>query len=106
LGFPSFGGPGGVVTGIYTNYGGIIEKILDVNDVLDGKMLLSIGLNNESFDGSSVAFKVGFDDGTRAIYRADISLVPVPAVIGLIIVGVTGIGYHHRRAIRQSKSRP
>lgn len=60
-----------VIIGIYAEIDGSLHKVIDTNDTLEGKALFTFDLHREGLDGSSVAFRANFADGTHALYRAD-----------------------------------
>jgi hypothetical protein len=76
-----------MVEGLYIEINGILEKILDTNDLLDGKAIAGFAFGTEGFDGNSLAFVVSFRDFSFAVYRADIASVSVPIPGTLVLLG-------------------
>ncbi len=70
----AFRGFGTNQQGIYTNMGGVLSRIIDLQTVLDGKKMANLFFGREGLCGTSVVFRATFTDATLSIYRAD--LVP------------------------------
>jgi hypothetical protein len=62
-------GPSGQ-EGIYVSIGGLLTKVIDVNDSLNGKTLTHLFLGYEAVSGNQIAFAAQFADGSRGIYVA------------------------------------
>lgn len=72
-----FRGSSGVEAGIYTDYSGALEKIVDLRTVLDGRgisqLLISSGF---AFAGNKAYFTVQFTNGAYAVYSATLASGP------------------------------
>lgn len=81
-----------VRSGVYVRTpGGSLIKIVDSEDVLEGRGVRSASLSHNSLRGHDLAFLVDFDDGGRAIYVAHIGDFVVngqPAVGGTFGIGI------------------
>jgi len=68
------------IVGIYTNLGEILARVVDVSQQVDGKNLLSVGLNigSESFDDLQVVFRAQFTNGSSGVFIADFVTAPIP----------------------------
>jgi hypothetical protein len=75
--------------GIYIREGGVLSKVIDTNDILDGKTPVSFGLFREGLNGSTLAFDVHFDDGSEGLYLT--TVMPEPSSLGLLGVGLLGL---------------
>jgi len=71
--------------GIYALFNNEIMPIIELGDMLDGKIVVDLNFTNEAFDDSQLAFYVGFTDGSSGIYLATI---PEPATGFLLLLGV------------------
>lgn len=56
--------------GIYTNLGGQISKVININDTLDGKTITSFDCRREALSGLQIAFLARFTDGSQGIFVA------------------------------------
>jgi hypothetical protein len=85
--------------GIYTTLGGTLQKVIDLDDRLDGRTpILFLGFR-EALSGNALAFRVGFSDFSEGIYLAQ--AVPEPASLVLLSIGALGLlGYGWRRRHR------
>jgi hypothetical protein len=64
--------------GIYTNLGGLWEKVIDLTDSLDGRTLGYFGRFSQSgLSGNQIAFMASFADGSRGLFVATADL-PLP----------------------------
>ena len=88
--------------GIYIDLGDGLEKIIDLNDTLDGKNLSSFLRGRESLSGGSVAFLATFTDGSQGIFRAEV--VPEPSTILLLASGLAGLGFIRRHKFSHAKA--
>lgn len=59
--------------GIFTNLGGSLMKVIDLNDTLDGKSIKYLYLWPEGLSGNQIAFHAVFSDGSEGIYVATIT---------------------------------
>jgi hypothetical protein len=80
--------------GIYMWRDGEISKIIDVNDILDGKALAYLHTGPDSLSGDNIAFHARFKDGTEGIY---VATVPEPGAAMLLAGGVAVLGLGARR---------
>ena len=60
--------------GLYLSAGGMLHEIISLNDTLDGKNLVTVGIFTNSLSGTSIAFRAFFTDGSNGVYRADAAL--------------------------------
>ena len=84
--FMSFSVPFSDQQGIYLFDGQSLEKIVALNDLLDGKIvngLLNFG--PEGLSGNRIAFEATFTDDSRGVYVAEI--VPEPSTLILLGIG-------------------
>lgn len=71
-------GSGGQM-GIFVRFGGALLKVIDLSDMLDGKMLSALRLGRGGLSGNQVAFGATFTDGSEGIFVATISAVRAQA---------------------------
>ena len=90
--------------GIYVDSGDILQKVIDLSDLLDGKTLSSFEFTFDGMSGLSLVFGAVFTDGSVGIFRADAVVAGVPeptisepATLALFGLGLTGLGYMRRR---------
>ncbi len=57
-------------TGLYTNLGGTLEKIIAEGETLDGQTVIQLFASREALSGQNVAFAANFEGGSQAIYLA------------------------------------
>ena len=60
--------------GLYLWHGGCVIKLIDSLDLLDDQVIRDFAITSHSLEGTLAAFHVDFQDGTQAIYRAEIDL--------------------------------
>ena len=67
--------------GIYINFEGEFFRVIDEEDILDGKAISELGLlSSEALSGNLLSFEAQFQDGSSAVYRAEIETGdPCPA---------------------------
>ena len=80
-------------SGVFTNHGGAVSKIIASGDVLDGRIVDSIFFNH-GHDGNSVALGVVFTDGWRGVYMG---VIPAPGAAALLALGLFGHARRRRR---------
>jgi cytochrome c len=56
--------------GIYARIGGMLTKVLDLTDSLDGKTLAHLFLGYQAVSGNQIVFTANFSDGSQGIYVA------------------------------------
>ena len=80
-------------SGIYTNLGGVLEKVIAAGDTLDGKIVRAVGIsgNTGGFNGRSFVFQAGFGGSSGGIFIARAQGVPLPALE--VVTNVTGSCY-------------
>ncbi len=63
------------LVGVYLYQQGKIHKVVDTRDILQaGKTATMFGLSSNALDGSQLAFSATFDDGSQAVYLADLDI--------------------------------
>lgn len=99
--FGAFGNAqsGSNFSGLYTNLGGELSKVVASGDLLDGKTVQSIRLTSQSISGDEIVFPVAFEDGTGGIYvaQATSSIPEARAIAGLLGVAMLGIARWRKR---------
>lgn len=68
--------------GIYLSIDGIISKIVEVGDTVDGRTIASI-TQGEGFVDSSIPFQASFTDGSAGVYLAS---VPEPTSMAMMLL--------------------
>jgi len=68
------------VFGLFVDLGDGIEKLIDVNDTLDGKNVNQLGMGPQALSGNRIAFLAGFGDGSEGIYVAEPIATAVPGL--------------------------
>lgn len=91
-------GPDGQ-SGIYAVLNGVLTKVLDLHDTLDGRQIEFFSFGREGLSGNSIAFVARFaDDNTEGLYVA--TLVPEPSTLILAALGLVGFaawGWRRKR---------
>ena len=54
--------------GIYAEIGGVLDVIIDNNDILDGKAIYRFEIGRHSFDNRKISFLASFTDGSQGIF--------------------------------------
>ncbi|MCA9242385.1 MAG: hypothetical protein KDA32_00410 [Phycisphaerales bacterium] len=73
------GGSGGGLDGLYVRYQGQLDRIIDNTQMLDGKQLLSVDIDQKSlFASNKVAFLAKFTDTSIGLYVAEFGDPPCP----------------------------
>lgn len=86
----------GATLGIYSDYGGELNTVIEENMFLDGKQIRSLKAFSEaSFKGRFLAFAVEFYDGTESIYLA--RAIPEPATGLCCALLICCVGFRRRR---------
>ncbi len=70
--------------GIYTNFGGQLNKIVDNNDQLDGKNISAVLVSEQALSGHQVIFVALFDDGSEGLFMANIGELVPPRFSGRV----------------------
>ncbi len=91
--------------GIYTTLDGMLSKLIDVTDTLDGKTFnpnstISFSVGDDGISGNQIAFRAVFADGSQGLFLA--TLVPEPsstAPLGLTIAALIGHGFSRCRRL-------
>ena len=91
--------------GIYTNFGGSLTKVIDLNDSLDGKTLSDFAFTNQALSGNKIAFLANFTDGSHAIYVATANDEPTPIPEPTFALGVLTFGAFAARSAFKRKHR-
>jgi len=81
-----FYGKGTDVEGIYSLSlrDNALSKIIDTNDILDGKSILGLGFFDEGLDNLSLAFTASFTNGSRGVF---LTTIPEPATLSFLALG-------------------
>ncbi|MGE5609072.1 MAG: hypothetical protein ACM359_07445 [Bacillota bacterium] len=79
--------------GIYMWRDGVVSKIINVNDTLDGKALAYLHTGPDSLSGDNIVFHAGFRDGTEGIYVASL---PEPTSAMLLAGAIATLGFRRR----------
>jgi hypothetical protein len=82
---------------IYVHCDGALQKVIGVDDQLDGKAVEGVWLGAQGFRGDEIAFLVRFADQTEGIYVA--TLVPEPSTALLILVAAYVLVLQYRMKI-------
>ena len=94
-------------SGIYIEIDGVLYKVVDNNDVLDGDPVLFIStlLAGDALSGNQIGFEASFAEGS-AIYVATFSVIPhaVPA-LGPNLIGLTVLVMGTWSALRVARRR-
>ncbi len=64
---------------IYTNYGGVLQRVIGPDDILDGKVVAGVFFYDHGFDGTTAAFRVIFRGDSSFHYDRAIYTVTIPA---------------------------
>lgn len=76
--------------GIFFSRRGIVHKVIDTSESLDGALVTNLTIGRDSVDGDRIAFVAWFGDGTQAVYVASfapaVPMLPLPA---LLLLGAT-----------------
>jgi hypothetical protein len=54
--------------GIYDLTGGSLRKVVDLNDILNGRSITGLGLSRTGVSGDPIAFQATFADGSQGLY--------------------------------------
>lgn len=96
------GGAVGLAPAIYTDAAGQVDRVIGVDDSLDGKTILELSFSRDGLDGDALAFGARFTDGSYATYLATVATTPVPVPAPLWLVpGALALAAHRRTGMRQ-----
>jgi hypothetical protein len=85
--------------GLFAVVNGSLLTLADRLTTLDGKLIESVTIGNDSIDASLMAFRATFTDGSSGIYSLDLQTIPVPGVGALaLLVGLTSGTRRPRRS--------
>lgn len=94
--------------GIYfgSTEGGVLQKAVAVGDFLDGRIVSNVAINKGGgIDGSMIAFRADFTDGTHAVYTFTPVTEPSEVLAISSVVGVALVIVRRRMPGRLSISR-
>jgi hypothetical protein len=60
--------------GIYIEIAGVLHKVIDTTDILDGKTISTLSMGIDGLSGRRVAFEAYFDDTSQGIFVATVSV--------------------------------
>jgi hypothetical protein len=66
-------GAGGTRSGLYTDVGGGLTKVIATGDLVNGKTLAALGFGPNGFDNGQLVFSATYGDGSQAIGKAGLS---------------------------------
>jgi hypothetical protein len=89
LGGPFGPAPDPPFFGVYVELDDALQKVIAVDDALDGKIVERAWMGTQGFRGDEIAVWVEFADGTEGVYVA--TLVPEPATIVLILIAAAAL---------------
>jgi hypothetical protein len=77
--------------GIYVAFGGMLAKVVDLEDTLDGKDIVALVFGREGLSQGRLVFQAAFADGSEGIYLA--SAVPLPGALWLFMLPLAGLAW-------------
>jgi hypothetical protein len=79
--------------GIYTDIGGELVDVIDINDMLDGKPLDSLGFASDQggLSGNQIAFLALFEDGSQGVFVATVVPEPTAFISSLAGLGLASV---------------
>jgi hypothetical protein len=78
--------------GIYYYDGLALSKIIDTDDMLDGKSLSSLSLFPTGVEGSYLAFRANFSDSSIGIFTTQLAAIPEPTTTSELLAGLAVFG--------------
>jgi hypothetical protein len=69
-------------TGIFTDIGGTVTKVIDSTDTLDGKGIFALTIGQEGLSGNKIAFHVTFSDAQPSLASSAIFIAEVNPTSG------------------------
>ncbi len=85
--------------GLFFEREGTLSKLIDSDDILDGKNVSSFDLAfNGAISGDLIAFRAFFTDGSEGIF---VGQIPEPRTVGVFIMSVVGVAALSRRRGKQ-----
>ncbi|MCC6661502.1 MAG: hypothetical protein IT437_11520 [Phycisphaerales bacterium] len=78
--------------GVYFWHDGLLLNVLNPGDLLDGRVVLGVAMGEQGFEGSTLALRVEFTNGSSGIYMATI---PGPGVV--VSLAAAGLFFARRR---------
>jgi hypothetical protein len=79
--------------GIYYYDGLALSKIIDTDDMLDGKGLSSLSLFPTGVEGSYLAFRANFSDSSIGIFTTQLAAIPEPTTTSQLLAGMAVFGF-------------
>lgn len=76
--------------------GGGLQLLVSEGDILDGRTVQLLLTAADAVDGNSVVFHTIFTDGSRGVYRVDITAIPEPSAI-LVLSFASALMFRRRR---------
>ncbi|MCC6659816.1 MAG: hypothetical protein IT437_02905 [Phycisphaerales bacterium] len=78
--------------GVYLWRDGLLQSVLNPGDLLDGRVVFGVAMGEQGFEGSTLALRVEFTNGSSGIYMATI---PGPGVV--VSLAAAGLLFARRR---------
>jgi hypothetical protein len=81
--------------GIYFWSAGVLSKVVDLTDSIEGKTLEGLDIGRVSLSGDNVVFSATFTDGSSGVFE---TAVPEPGVVG-VVGGSVVLALRRRRSV-------
>ena len=88
----------GSTAGLYARIDGEFLTIFEEGDLLDGRVISELELDEEGFSDDQIVFTLGFRDGTEAVFLASVNAVPEPTAVLPIILCLSSLMIGRRRS--------
>ncbi len=83
------------IDGLYLSRGGAISRIFQTGDTIGGRPIESFDFRQEGFNGTDIGVALSFTDGTNAVYRVPVAVIPEPT--SLMAMAAVGSALSMRR---------